>query len=152
MNAEQLLEQILHRLEAGEFITSRRHKRRMRTVSVTSAGKEVEFGLPNLKGVAAWRFILLNEATAPSGTDTRAYFSINDERDKTAVLADLVAGNGLYCVPGQAYEEEIAEDVGGEQPVIVTLQGVQVTAGPTYAGAAVKVTLCAIPLVRAKRD
>ena len=152
MNELDLLERIARALEAGEFVVSRKHKRRTRTVSVAAAGQEIAFGLPNLKGVAAWRLLFLNEATAPSGTDTRAYFTINDERDKTTILAALVAGNGVYCAPGQSYEEIIAEDQGGEEPVIVTVRGVVVTAGPAYAAGAVKVTLVAIPLVRAKQD
>lgn len=152
MSEAATIEAMLKRLEAGEFILSRRHRSRTRTISVSTSGKEVKFGLPNLKGVAAWWLVLLNEGTASGGTDTRLYFAINDERDKTAVLADLVAGNGLYCAPGQSFEAEIAEDGSQAEPVIFHLQGVAVSAGPAYAAAAVKCTIAAFPLVRAKRE
>lgn len=148
----ELLERIARAIEAGEFIVSRKHKARTVTKSVAAAGQQIAFGLPNLKGVAAWWIVLFNESTAPSGTDTRAYFAINDERDKATILAALVAGNGLYVNPGQAFEFDIAEDTQSEEPVVFTVRGVVVTAGPAYAEGAVKVTIAAFPMVRAKRD
>lgn len=146
------IQTLIERLEAGEFIVSRKHKSRTVTKSVGIGGAEIEIGLPNLKGVAAWWLVILNEATAPSGTDTRAYFSVNDARNKTTALAALVAGNGLYLNPGQTFELDIAEDTPPAEPVRVLVQGVVVSAGPAYAAGAVKVTIAAFPMVRAKRD
>lgn len=136
----------------GELVASRTAAGVQQTLDVPSAGAVVEFGLPNVKGVAAWAIVILNHDTAPSGTDTRLYFSINDARGKQRTLDAFAAGQGLYLVPGRTFEDLYEEDKANGQPLLIALRGVQVAAGPAYSAAAVRATIAAVALVRARRD